>query len=569
MIDTFFQIGGSLGIFLYGMKLMSEGIQKSSGERLKKALNLMTVNRFTAVSTGLLVTALIQSSSATTVMVVGFVNAGLFSLTQAVGVILGANIGTTMTGWIVAVVGFQFDISAVAMPALAVSIPFLFVSKWGKQHFGEFLLGFGLLFLGLMLLKDSVPDIGDRPEMLEFLRHYTGKGLFSFLLFVLTGTIVTILIQSSSAAMAITLTMAYTGWIDFPTAACLVLGENIGTTITAYLASLNANVNARRAARAHTLFNLIGVLWMALLFRPFLDLVRLIIPETPGNEGVIIATRLALFHSLFNITNTIFFLPFLRPFTRLVTFLVKARPGEDTERYRFAYSEQGIRQSPEVNIFKAEIELKKMAIVKEEAFLRSIQAILAEPREVRGHIEAAMSRVSLVGVMHEEISRFLVHCSRANAPRKSLERINLLIRISNEIDNIGESCRKLTICAHRKAEDDIDFDSAGNEQIRSYAELVKKFLDFNHQHLGKVLSARELREAEKFEDAIDESRDLMRGAAQNRLSSGGPQVKIEILFIDILRHIEHVGDHSYEIARCLYRMNARRETVLPALSPEI
>jgi len=252
-----------------------------------------------------------------------------------------------------------------------------------------------------------------------------------------------------------------------------------------------------------------------------------------------------------------------------VTFLVKARPGEDTERYRFAYSEQGIRQSPEVNIFKAEIELKKMAIVKEEAFLRSIQAILAEPREVRGHIVAAMSRVSLVGVMHEEISRFLVHCSRANAPRKSLERINLLIRISNEIDNIGESCRKLTICAHRKAEDDIDFDSAGNEQIRSYAELVKKFLDFNHQHLGKVLSARELREAEKFEDAIDESRDLMRGAAQNRLSSGGPQVKIEILFIDILRHIEHVGDHSYEIARCLYRMNARRETVLPALSPEI
>lgn len=556
MIMRILQGAGALGIFLYGMKLMSEGIQKSSGEKFKTALNYMTINRFTAVITGFLITSIVQSSSATTVMVVSLVNAGLFNLTQAIGVILGANIGTTVTGWIVAVVGFKLNVAAFALPAVAVAAPFLFVSRWGKQHLGEAILGFGLLFLGLSILKDAVPDIKNNPEILEFLKHYTDLGFLSFVIFVTAGSAITIVIQSSSAAMALTLTMAYSGWIDFPTAACLVLGENIGTTVTAYIASLNSNITARRASRSHTLFNIMGVLWVAIFFAPFLRLAMTIIPDVPGDR-TIIATRLALFHTMFNVTNTLLFLPFVHQFSRLVSLIVKPRPGEETQRYRLVYTEIGIRQSPEINILKAELEIKKMAQVKEEAFRVAVEAALAEPKTVRLLAERVNSRDKLIDTMHEEISQFLVHCSRENVPRKSLERLNLLMRITNEIVSISDCCRKLSACAVQKADKKISFDKQGIEQIVTYAELVKKFLDFNRRHLGERLTAVQLQEAEKMEESIDRNRDILKKGAQKRLKSGSSHIKTEILYIDILRHIEHVGDHSFEISRALYNMHTR------------
>ena len=237
---------------------MSDGIQKAAGERLHKIMNYMTANRLAAVFTGFAITGIIQSSSATTVMVVSFVNAQLLSLAQSIGVIMGANIGTTVTGWIVAILGFKFKVVTIALPSIGLGFPLLFSKKWGKQNWGETFIGFGILFLGLNFLKNSVPDIKSNPEVLEFLSQYTGLGFLSIILFILVGTLLTILVQSSSAAMAITLTMAYSGWIDFTTAAAIVLGENIGTTITAFLASIGTHVNARRAARAHTLFNVIN-----------------------------------------------------------------------------------------------------------------------------------------------------------------------------------------------------------------------------------------------------------------------------------------------------------------------
>ena len=273
MISTAFNILGSLGVFLFGMQVMSEGIQKTAGNRLRDILAYMTQNRFAGVFTGFITTCLVQSSSATTVMVVSFVNAGLLTLTQSIGVIMGANIGTTITGWLVAILGFKFKIDAIALPAVGIGLPLIFSKHIKRKNIGEIFVGFGLLFLGLKFLKSSVPDVESNPEILNFLQYYTDMGMISVLIFIFVGVLLTITVQSSSAAMTITITMAFKGWIDFPTAAALVLGENIGTTITAYLASLGANYHAKRTARAHMIFNLFGIIWMLVAFKMFIPFI--------------------------------------------------------------------------------------------------------------------------------------------------------------------------------------------------------------------------------------------------------------------------------------------------------
>src|SRR5690554_2697179 len=280
MVLQVLQMVGSLGLFLFGMRTMSDGIQKVAGEKLHSVLNFMTGNRVAAITTGLFVTAIVQSSSATTVMVVSFVNAGLLQLTQAIGVIMGANVGTTVTGWLVAILGFKIEISIIALPAIGIGFVILLLKKFSRRDLGEVLIGFGLLFLGLDFLKSSVPDIGKYPELLQGIAGFANKGFSSYLLFIGVGIVLTVIVQSSSAAMAITLMMAYSGWIDYPTAATIILGENIGTTVTAYIASIGTSVNARRASRAHILFNILGVIWVTPIFMPFLKMVNFI---TPGN----------------------------------------------------------------------------------------------------------------------------------------------------------------------------------------------------------------------------------------------------------------------------------------------
>jgi len=277
---------GALGFFIYGMKVMSDGIQKVAGNRMRKILSAMTSNRVFGVFTGFLITSLVQSSSATTVMVVSFVNAGLLSLVESIGVIMGANIGTTLTAWLISIFGFKVKISAMALPIIAFGFPMLFSSKSTIKSWGEVLIGFALLFMGLEFLKDSVPDLQSNPEVLEFLSQYTDKGLLSTLIFIGVGTIITIVVQSSSAAMALTLVMCYQGWIPFQLAAAMIMGENIGTTITANLAALVANVHAKRAARAHFLFNVFGVIWMIIAFPIFISNINAYMGRHPGISGL-------------------------------------------------------------------------------------------------------------------------------------------------------------------------------------------------------------------------------------------------------------------------------------------
>ena len=332
LID-FLSLIGSLGLFLYGMKIMSEALQKAAGSRMRQILASMTSNRFKGVLTGFLITSAIQSSSATTVMIVSFVNAGLLSLMESIGVIMGANIGTTVTAWIISILGFNMKISILSLPLIGIGFPLLFARSGKTKYWGEFIIGFAFLFMGLEFLKDTVPDIKSHPEILSFLQNYTNLGFGSTLIFIFLGTLLTVIIQSSSATMALTLVMCNNGWIPFDIAAAMVLGENLGTTITANLAALMGNVSSKRAARAHFIFNMVGVIWIVAFLPLFLRAISSIMVSagmnSPFEAASSIPIGLSIFHSSFNIMNVILLIGMARVIERIVTWMV---PQKEEDR---------------------------------------------------------------------------------------------------------------------------------------------------------------------------------------------------------------------------------------------
>ena len=527
-------------------------MQKVAGERLQKALSFMTRNRFAAVLTGFGVTCLIQSSSATTVMVVSFVNAQLLNLTQAIGVIMGANIGTTITGWIVSLLGFKFKIAAVAVPMIGIGMPLYFVKSWGKKDLGQTLIGFGLLFLGLSMLKSSVPDIKENPEILEFLTNYTGMGFLSWILFVLAGSVLTIIVQSSSAAMAITLTLANAGWIDFPTAAAIVLGENIGTTITAYLASIGTSVNAKRASRAHLLFNVMGMLWMAILFKPFLKLIEAVVPgELVGPEAM--PSRLAMFHTLFNIANTLIWISFVSLLAKIVIKLVPERPGEMTEKYQLKYISAAIQETPEINIIRGKLEIVKMVEVLERMYKKYL-GIFHQPNMKLGReVEDLKDMEDYTDQMQEQISAYLVECSKEKLNDVGAANVAGLMRIVNELESIGDSIYNLSLLAQRRYDKKLELSEKALEEIEPYTKLVQDFIGFIRSHLKEPLPDPAMEKALEIEEKIDRQRNALTKAARKRLLQEG-NVKGELLFIDIVRHLEHIGDYGINVAESLRMM---------------
>ena len=416
----FLALLGSLALFLYGMKIMSEGLQKFAGDRLRSILTAMTTNRVTGVLTGVLITALIQSSSATTVMVVSFVNAGLLTLSQSIGVIMGANIGTTVTAWIISALGFKVDISAFALPLLAFGIPLLFSQKSSRKSVGEFIFGFAFLFMGLNLLKTNAPDLGQNPQMLAFVQNYTDMGYFSVILFVLIGTILTMIVQASAATMAITLIMCANGWISFELGAALVLGENIGTTITANLAALTANTQARRAAMAHLLFNVFGVIWVLAIFEPFLSMVDWIIDDvmhiSPA-EGVAVSFKLSAFHTCFNVCNVLFLIWFVKFIEKAVCKIIPQK--EQEEEYRLQFITGGMLSTAELSILQARKEINLFAERIQRMF-RMVEQLLHTENE--NDFNKLFSRIekyeNISDNMEVEIANYLTRVS----DRKSVGR---------------------------------------------------------------------------------------------------------------------------------------------------
>ncbi len=555
IINQLLLIVGSLGLFVYGMRVMSEGIQKAAGHRMKSILNFMTVNRLAALFTGFAVTVLVQSSSATTVMMISFVNAGLLNLAQAIGVVLGANIGTTVTGWVVAVLGFKVQVTALAIPAIAIGFPLFFFKVFRYKNLGQTFIGFGLLFLGLGFLKDSVPDIEGQSQFLSFLANFDGTSLFSMLIYVLAGIIITALVQSSSASMAIFLTMAFAGWIEFPAAAALVLGENIGTTVTAYLASIGANISARRTSIAHILFNSFGTLWAIVLFRPFLLFIDFIVP---GDVSVAanIPIHLAMFHTLFNVTNALIFLPFVSHFANLVKRIL---PGEEpladiNTKYEFRYISSSLQDTPELYLLKARDETTRMAKIVADMFNRYAHIYEHTDRDIDKEVVELKKVEDYSDQMQFELTRFLSDIVGDSMTDVSLDNVNALLRIVNELESVADSTFSLVLLTERKYNKEMLLQEEAHNQIIEYNRQVLEFITFVKDKLDRHISDDELEEAEKFEYQINETRNALKAAAEKRIKEGS-DVGSELCLIDYLKHLEHIGDYIINVAQALEFMH--------------
>jgi len=468
---------GSLAMFLYGMKIMSEGLQKFAGDRLRSILTAMTTNRVTGVLTGVLITALIQSSSATTVMVVSFVNAGLLSLSQSIGVIMGANIGTTVTAWIISALGFKVDMAAMSLPLLAVGVPLLFSGKSNRKSIGEFIFGFSFLFMGLSLLKANAPDLGKNPEMLSFVQNYTDMGFASVILFVLIGTVLTMIVQASAATMAITLIMCANGWISFELGAALVLGENIGTTITANLAALTGNTQSRRAAMAHLVFNIFGVIWVLCLFKPVTMGVSWFVEDIMQtvDPAVAVSFKLSAFHTAFNICNVLILIWFVK---FIETTVCKIIPQKETEEeYRLRFITGGLLSTAELSIVQARKEINLFAERMSRMF-GMLKDLLHETNE--NEFNKLFSRIekyeNISDNMELEIANYLNKVTEGRLSSESKLEIRGMLREVTEIESIGDSCYNLARTLNRKRSGGNDFTEKQYEHIHQMMQLTSDAL---------------------------------------------------------------------------------------------
>jgi len=535
---------GSLAMFLFGMKLMSDSLHRASSEQLERILYKMTSNRFAALLTGFAVTAVIQSSSATTVMTVGFVNAGLMSLRQAIGVIMGANIGTTITGWIVSLLGFKISMSNLALPLMGIALPLFFSKKNNRRNWGEFLIGFSILFLGLAEMKHAF-DVDVSADSLSFLTPMIGKGFLSTLIFIIAGFALTLVLHSSSASMAITLTMAFSGIIPYQEAAAMILGGNIGTTIDAFLAGLGASTNAKRASYIHILFNVIGTFIAILLFRPFTYLVQVIVP---GND---VTTELAAFHTLFNLFNTFVFIGFIPRMENMIRSLVKDNEREKTRgTYKLELIETPLQNTGEFNIMQAENEVRKMTDLTLSMF-NDFQSFLKNPE---GPVESLLDQIQndeeYSDQMEEELTRFLIQTSTELGDEVHQQRAGSLMRIVGELESISDNIYKLMLLADRKQKKNITFRDDSCTRLIPYADLIVDFLNYIQKLEKKRNATKSIDIAYDLENTIDK---LGRKASKKSRKSivDSKSVKGELLYMDMVRLIEQMGDYCLNIAEAI------------------
>ena len=537
----FLKLLGSLALFLYGMKIMSEGLQKFAGDRLRRILTAMTTNRVTGVLTGVLITALVQSSSATTVMVVSFVNAGLLTLSQSIGVIMGANIGTTVTAWIISALGFQVDIAAFALPLLAFGIPLLFSQKSNRKSVGEFIFGFSFLFMGLSYLKDNAPDLSQNPDMLSFVQDYTDMGFFSILLFVGIGTILTMIVQASAATMAITLIMCANGWISFELGAALVLGENIGTTITANLAALTGNTQARRAALAHLVFNVFGVIWVLCLFHPLTGAVSWFVENVMGTKdpAVAVSFKLSAFHTCFNICNVLILIWFVKFIERTVCAIIPMK--EQDEEYRLRFISGGMLSTAELSILQASKEIHLFA----ERTHRMFGMVQDDFNKVFSRVE---KYENISDSMELEIANYLNQVSEGRLSSESKLQIRAMLREVTEIESIGDSCYNLARTINRKRQTNQDFTEKQYEHIHFMMKLTDDALEqmivvVEHpEHAGV-----DVNKSFNIENEINNYRNQLKN--QNILDVNNKEYDYQmgVYYMDIIAECEKLGDYVVNV----------------------
>ena len=550
----FLRLIGSLGLFLYGMKIMSEGLQKFAGDSLRRILTAMTTNRVTGVLTGVLITALIQSSSATTVMVVSFVNAGLLTLTQSIGVIMGANIGTTVTAWVISALGFKVDIAAFSLPLLAFGIPLLFSGKSSRKSVGEFIFGFSFLFMGLQALKANAPDLGANPEMLAFVQNYADMGFFSIILFLFIGAILTMIVQASAATMAITLIMCANGWIDYQLGVALVLGENIGTTITANLAALTGNTQARRAALAHLAFNIFGVIWVLILFYPFTNAVSWFVTNVMriSDPSVAVSFKLAAFHTAFNISNTFVMIWFVGLIEKTVCFLIKGKKDED-EEYRLRYITGGMLSTAELSILQARKEITLFA-ERTGRMLDMVKALFYEKNE--DAFLKTYSRVekyeSISDRMEIEIANYLTCVAEGRLSSEGKEEIRIMLRAVSEIESIADSCNNMARSIKRRNEFKSIFTDEQNHNVDQMLALTEKALHRMIEILKKSELVRDdVNPSYNIENEINNYRNQLKIHNVEDINNKKYQYQDGVYYMDIIGEAEKLGDYVLNVVQAV------------------
>ena len=550
IISIIFNFVGALALLLWGMDLLSSGIQKGAGNKLQKLLSIVSGNRFTAVFTGLLVTGIIQSSSATTVMVVSFVNAQILSLTQAIGIIFGANIGTTVTAWIVSFLGFSFSVSAFAIPLIGIGFFLKSLKKSKIKNFSDLFLGFGMLFLGLDLLGDT---LSLNPESVSFINSITDWGFLGIIVGVLIGAVLTGLIHSSSAFTAIILTMAAAGSINWKLSAALVLGSNIGTTIDAVLSSIGASTNAKRAAAVHVGFNICGTIIAVICFNPFLSLVDLIVPGTPESN---ITNHIAMLHTVFNTCSTIIFLPFVNQIAMLVSKLIKEPKSQVEKKYKLPLIITQNRYTIDSYILQIEKEIALMS-AKTMTMLDEIYTALKgfDLNSIENISSQVLEQEDYIDQMNEAISDFLMNCYQMNdVSEHNKTKISKLIQITAEIEDLSDECASIIHVLQKYILTSDQKKSSSYEKLLQFVDQVKEFFDYISQHLSfglsYTLSSEEKRLSVKMEESIDTTKKQLKKLARQRIENG-KDVKSELHYIDLVRHIERAGDNVYKIAQTL------------------
>lgn len=593
----FLKLVGSLALFLYGMKIMSEGLQKLAGDKLRSILSAMTKNRVAGVLTGILITALVQSSSATTVMVVSFVNAGLLSLIQSIGVIMGANIGTTVTAWMISLFGFgKFSISTLSIPLLAIGLPLIFSSKSRRKSLGEFIFGFSFLFMGLDFLKNSVPDLQNNPEVLSFVQGFADLGFLSTLIFLILGTILTIVVQSSSATVAITLIMAAKGWIDFPSAAAMIMGENIGTTITANIAAIPANISAKRTAFAHFMFNVFGVIWMLFAFRFFVDWVEQIVTyfgaTNPADMNAFLKSLsaqefnqittlsadqlspdlvqkqalyhsyeastsygLSLFHTLFNICNVSIMIWFVKFYERICLRVIKPKKGEEEdEDFQLQFITTGLLSTAELSILQAEKEVEVYArrVKKMLGFVRKMTNLTDDEKKFLKLYNRTEKYEDISDRMEIEIGSYLNKVSEGKLSNESKEHIRSILREVTEIESIADAICNIARHLKRKYEANCVFDETLIKNINEMYDLVEK----SYENMQKMLqdptiTENELIESKNMESAINNKRNILKKRNVEDVNNSVYSYQNGVFYMDIISECERLGDYIINVVESI------------------
>lgn len=553
----FLQLIGSLGIFIFGMKIFSEGLQKIAGNRLKGILSGMTRNRITGLFTGFATTAITQSSTTTTVMAVSFVNAGLLTFVQSTGVIMGANIGTTITAWLVALFGFKFKITPIALAVIGLFFVFLFSKNARWRNIAEAMVGFGILFIGLEFIKGSVPDINSNPALFGFLDSFTDYGYLSLILFVFVGTILTLLTQSSSAATAITLVMLFEGWISFPIAAAMILGENIGTTVTANIAALVGNVHAKRAARFHFFFNVIGVTWMMILIYPVLGVIDNVVQlftESPVSvmSGDVEARpnatlALSLFHTSFNVLNVVFLFAFVPLIVRFVEYIQPDRGGKDDE-FHLQYISTGMMTSPLFAIQQAQKEIQILAGITEQMHDR-VKTLLFDPTANRQELlEELHKDEQKTDRLEIEISDYLVRIGeRTSLEHELTERIHNMQAMLNDLERIGDIYYQIGKTSDKLQEYQADWPEEAVAELNSMMDVLCEAIKNMVHNVGREPKEVKLVDAVALEKRINRHRKQFRKNHYRRLENGNYPARTGMVFIDALNRFERIGDHVINV----------------------